>query len=163
MTGAAISSDCYFHAPDDVQLVDDQPADQAFVEGHAGTGVAAMMIHTAQAAINSVTATASQTTGMAICTSSTGSLSRMMIFLFEGSSVESLLTCCCPPTIAGFVIAVVVDAIYGMARRRSSSHVFDKILIAIQPPAADRDTARSISVVIYVFGAVATLLHAPPD
>lgn len=72
-----------------------------------------------------------------------------------GASISGLLLRCGPAAVAWFVVAVVIDAVERVGRRRTQPHVGDKFRESV-PTFANRDSAPSID------GIVSDLrVHAP--
>ena len=59
-------------------------------------------------------------------------------------AVHILLMLRRPTTIAGFVVAVIIDSVDAMRRRRLASHIGEKVGVAFAPPFTDFNPARSI-------------------
>ena len=77
--------------------------------------------------------------------------------------VHSLLVPCGPPAITGGVVAVVVDPVKAVARRRSFPHMLEKHLEGLRPFSADLDAATSVvGVVLGVWILAGSLLHSAP-
>lgn len=78
------------------------------------------------------------------------------------SGVVKLLASCSPSTVAGFVIAVVVDAIQGIFRGRPVSYVGIEVLKFL-PPFANGDSSSAIEPIADVRRLQAARDHAAPN
>lgn len=68
----------------------------------------------------------------------------------------------CPAAISWFVIAVVVDAVKAVLRRRTQAHIRNEQL-KIMPPLADSYAAPPVPLVLLRGRSVATVKHVPPN
>lgn len=67
-----------------------------------------------------------------------------------------------PSAVTGFVVAVVVDAIKGMARRRLRSHVREESRETLGPPGTDRDATPPVPAPGAGLRVAASAQHVPP-
>jgi len=77
-------------------------------------------------------------------------------------SIVSLLFRCRPFAIAGFIVAVIVDAVNAKSFR-SIAHVIVEVLERIKPPIANLNAPASVSRIILALSGNASLLHSKPD
>lgn len=68
-----------------------------------------------------------------------------------------------PTAVARLVIAIVIFAVERVTRRGSRPHIIQKILKTIQPSLAYGDASATISVIFWVVGVRAAILHLGPD
>lgn len=78
------------------------------------------------------------------------------------ASVVGLGFCVCPYAITRFVISVIVDAL-NTQTGWTLAHIGQKILKAISPALANRNTPLSIPLRVTTVGVVAAVLHALPN
>lgn len=77
------------------------------------------------------------------------------------SPIIGLLLWSRPTAVTGFVVAVVVDAIKRMLRRRSKTHVGEEVL-ELQPPLSDLNAATAVAMVGLARYVSASLKHLRP-
>src|SRR5258708_12147525 len=77
--------------------------------------------------------------------------------------VEGLLRLRGPAAVAGFVVAVVLDAVDRVLRRRSRPHVRVERRVVVEPTIAHQDAAASVVLVALVVRIEAAFLHRTPD
>jgi hypothetical protein len=51
---------------------------------------------------------------------------------------------CCPTTIAGLIITIIVDTFYAMLWRRLTTHVGEKVLVAVVPAMTNFDATAAV-------------------
>jgi len=78
------------------------------------------------------------------------------------AAIANLLRMGRPSNVARLVIAVVIDPVYRVLRRRTRQHVLLKQSIGL-PALADRNSPTAVTVKHRVFPIVAALPHAQPD
>lgn len=81
----------------------------------------------------------------------------------SSAAVLTLQKFCRPATVARFVIAVVVDAVERMFRRRRFAHVGVEGFERIKPAVANYNASRSVITVCRGSGIKASLPHILPD
>lgn len=79
-----------------------------------------------------------------------------------GALIVGLLFTSSPATISRLVVAVHINAIEAMHRRRFGPHIIQKVLGTISPSFADGDAAATIRIKVPSFRAVAAIFHALP-
>ncbi len=78
------------------------------------------------------------------------------------ATILALLQFCRPPTIAFFVVSVVVDSINGCLGERFMSHVLKKVNERRAPAVANDDSPATVVVVFAIAGVVASAFHLFP-
>jgi len=79
----------------------------------------------------------------------------------RGAPICRLLLRSGPPTVAGLVVAVAVDAVNGVARPRLRAHVGVEVFEG-RPSVADRDSSGAVVLVAHMRGLGATAMHLGP-
>src|SRR6185369_20091 len=76
--------------------------------------------------------------------------------------VALLLLSSRPPTVAGFVAAVVIDPVDRMLRRRAQPHVRHERVERVPPAIADRDAPAPVVAVGWIARVAASIPHRNP-
>ncbi len=83
-------------------------------------------------------------------------------YLNIGALIPALLKACRPAAITWFVVAVIVDSVYGVFRRRSRTHVGIERQEVCSPCIAHGNSTASIVPIRWALGAVASCLYLCP-
>lgn len=78
------------------------------------------------------------------------------------SGIAPLLLPGGPPAISGFVVAIIVDAVNGMAAGRPTSHVAEERLEGLRPFVTDPNASSSVVREVPTLWIGASLLHGSP-